>query len=166
MQRMCRYQGAIVEGDCLLLIRFRDPSSKNTFWLIPGGGLEPDETEEECVLREMREETNLEVHVERLLLEHDDPAGAYPRLKTYLCRVVSGVPSPGYEPGAPMPDGCGIIETGWFHLGQPETWSAEVLQDRITCSVLRHIQDALGYQSSLPYPVDGERLRFRQHKAD
>lgn len=95
LQREVRYQGAIVEGDCVLLIRFRDPASKNTFWLIPGGGLEPDETEEECVQREMREETNLEVHVERLLLEHDDPGGVYPRLKTYLCRVVSGAPPQG-----------------------------------------------------------------------
>jgi ADP-ribose pyrophosphatase YjhB (NUDIX family) len=149
MQRPVRYQGAIVQDDCVLLIRFRDPQSERTFWLVPGGGREHGETEEECVRREMHEETNLEVFVERLLLEHEDPGGVYPCLKTYLCRVVSGAPSPGYEPGPPIPDGYGIIETGWFHLGQPETWNAEVQQDSITCSMLRSIQKALGYETSL-----------------
>lgn len=149
MQRLVRYQGAIVEGDSVLLIRFRDPASGKTFWLIPGGGIEPDETEEECVRREMREETNLEVHVERLLLEHDDPAGVYPRLKTYLCRVASGTPSPGVEPDSPMPAGYGIVDTGWFHLGRPETWAEEVRRDAITCAMLGYIQKALGYESSL-----------------
>ena len=155
-QRAVRYQGAIVEGDCVLLIRFRDPASNHTFWLIPGGGIEPDETEEECVQREMREETNLEVHVECLLLEHDDPAGAYPCLKTYLCRVVSGAPSPGYEPGPPMPTGYGIFETRWFHLGQPETWNEEVRQDWITCAMLGHVQRALGYR---PYGTSTDEGR-------
>jgi len=134
----------------MLLIRYRDPVSEHTFWLVPGGGLEANETEEECVQREMREETNLDVRVERLLLEHDDPAGVYPRLKTYLCRVESGAPSPGYEPGPPIPSGYGIIETGWFHLGRPETWSAEVHQDTITSTMLRQIRQALGYESVQP----------------
>ena len=120
MNRTIRYQGAIIQDDCVLLIRFRDPLSDRTFWLIPGGGLEPDETEEECVRREMREETNLQVRVERLLLEGEDPAGVYPRLKTYLCRAESGTPSPGYEPGPLIPEGYGIIETGWFPIGQTQ----------------------------------------------
>jgi|SRR5579871_1282330 len=145
MQRTIRYQGAIVQDDCLLLIRFRDPQSERTFWLIPGGGLEPNESEEECVQREMREETNLQVCVERLLLEQDDPGDFYQQLKTYLCRVENGMPSPGYEPGPPIPDGYGIIETGWFHLGQPDTWAEEARQDPITCSMLQHIRKALGY---------------------
>jgi 8-oxo-dGTP pyrophosphatase MutT (NUDIX family) len=132
----------------MLLIRVRDPVSEHTFWMIPGGGLEENESEEECVRREMREETNLEVRVERLLLDDDDMGGIYQRRKTYLCQVESGSPSPGYEPGPPVPNGYGIIATGWFHLGQPETWGEEVQRDRITCTMLRHIQLALGYEPS------------------
>jgi 8-oxo-dGTP pyrophosphatase MutT (NUDIX family) len=156
LQRTTRYQGAIVQDDCVLLIRYRDPLSERTYWLIPGGGQEPDESEEACVQREMREETNLEVHVERLLLDLDDLGGVYLRRKTYLCRVLSGVSSPGYEPGPPIPDGYGIIETGWFHLGRPETWGVEVHQDRITCSMLRHIQKALGYEANPMTPEASE----------
>src|SRR5205809_527184 len=97
--------------------------------MVPGGGLEPNESEEECVRREMREETNLQVRVDRLLLEDDDLGGFYQRRRTYLCLVESGTPSPGIEPEFPVPEGYGIIETGWFHLGQPETWSEMVNQD-------------------------------------
>jgi len=86
-----RFQGAIVEADCILLIRFRDPVTKRSFRLIPGGGIESDETEEERVAHELREETNLEVKVERFLLEQGDPAGFYPRVETYLCRVKSRI---------------------------------------------------------------------------
>ena len=133
----------------MLLIRYRDPQSERTFWMIPGGGLEPNESEEECVQREMHEETNLLVHVERLLLDDDDLGGIYERRKTYLCQVESGVPAPGHEPEFPVPEGYGIIATGWFHLQQPETWGEEVHQNRITSSMLLHIQKALGYGSSL-----------------
>ena len=152
-RRTTRYQGAIIQNDCLLLIRFRDPVSERTFWLIPGGGLETGESEEECVKREMREETNLSVRVERLLFEDDDPEeGTYQRRSTYLCRIESGslAPSAGYEPGPALPEGYGIIEIGWFHLGRPETWDGEVFQDAITFPLLLRIQKALGYAVSPP----------------
>ncbi len=145
MQRTIRYQGAIVQRDCVLLIRYRDPQSERTFWMVPGGCLEPNESEEECVQREMREEVNLLVRVERLLVDDDEKVSIYDRHKTYLCYVESGVPSPGYEPEFLVPEGYGIIETGWFHLGQPETWGEEVHQDGITVSWLRRIQQVLGY---------------------
>ena len=117
--------------------------------MAPGGGLEPNESEEECVEREMREETNLDVRVERLLLEDDDLGGMYDMRKTYLCRVESGSPSPGYEPEISFPEGYGIIETAWFHLEKPETWGEAVHKDTITHTLLRRIQNALGYGSTL-----------------
>ncbi len=69
MQRRIRYQGAIVREDHILLIKHRHHADGRDYWLIPGGGIEDGETEEQCVQREMREETNLEVVVERLVLE-------------------------------------------------------------------------------------------------
>lgn len=155
MSRTIRCQGAIVQNGCVLLIRYRDPKSDRAYWLIPGGGREGNEPEEECVRREMREETNLDVDVERILFEQDDPVGFIRRLRTYLCRVKSGAPSPGYEPGPPIPNGYGIVETGWFHLGQPETWGEEIHQDAITRSIVLEIRKALGYESS-PSPSGRE----------
>src|SRR5689334_1340749 len=100
--------------------------------MLPGGGLEEGESEADCVRREMQEETSLIVRVDRLLMDEDDLGGIYQRRKTYLCVVESGCPSPGYEPEFPVPDGYGIVETGWFHLRTPGSWGEDVQNDSIT----------------------------------
>lgn len=144
--RDVRYQGAIVEGGRLLLIRYRDHLTESSFWLIPGGGREPGESEEECVQREMREETTLDIRVERLLFEApcapDDPT--YLRTRTYLCRIESGTALPGYEPGPPIPEGYGIVEVAWFDLTRPDTWGDGIHGDAITGPLVRRIAGALG----------------------
>jgi 8-oxo-dGTP diphosphatase len=43
----------------ILLVRFEFPDG--TWWACPGGGVEPDETHEEALRRELREETGLEL---------------------------------------------------------------------------------------------------------
>jgi ADP-ribose pyrophosphatase YjhB (NUDIX family) len=70
--RTIRYQGAIQLSDHLLLIKHREHADGRTYWLLPGGGRENGETEEACFIREIGEETHLDVAVERLLL--DEPA--------------------------------------------------------------------------------------------
>lgn len=45
--------------DRLLLVRFVDPSRGASWWATPGGGLEPGETHEQAVRREVAEETGL-----------------------------------------------------------------------------------------------------------
>ena len=59
------------------------------FWNLPGGGLDLNEAPWECVIREVKEETGLDVEVERL-------AGVYSkRNKTdivflFVCKIVGG----------------------------------------------------------------------------
>lgn len=147
--RNTRYQGAIVRDDHLLLIKHREHSSGRAYWVIPGGGREEGETEEECVRREMKEETNLDVSVERLLL--DDPIEnnlAYRNAKTYLCRVVGGEAKPGYEPEIEASQNYGIIEVRWFDLRHPETWDETVCSDKITFPLMQKIQEMLGYKET------------------
>ena len=55
--RHTRYQAAIMIGSQILLIRHEEHNHGRTYWLLPGGGREDGESEEECVIREMREET-------------------------------------------------------------------------------------------------------------
>ena len=57
MSRITRYQGVIIRNDHILLIKHRQYDSGREYWVTPGGGREDDETEEECVKREMKEQT-------------------------------------------------------------------------------------------------------------
>lgn len=46
-------------ADRVLLLRFSSPSGGRTWWLTPGGGLDPGETHRQAAVRELREETGL-----------------------------------------------------------------------------------------------------------
>ena len=56
MKRVVRYQGAVVRKGHILLVRQRF-GSEYECWNVPGGGREDEETEEQCVVREIKEET-------------------------------------------------------------------------------------------------------------
>ena len=73
--RSIRYQGAIIQEHHVLLLKQLEYASGRSYWQIPGGGIAPGETEEQCVEREILEETGLSVQVDALLLGEllDDP---------------------------------------------------------------------------------------------
>lgn len=62
--RLAAY-GVITEGDRVLLARLRVPEAGT--WTLPGGGVEFDETVEQAVVREVREETGYEASCGPLL---------------------------------------------------------------------------------------------------
>ncbi|MDX1600050.1 MAG: NUDIX hydrolase [Anaerolineales bacterium] len=144
--RDVRCQAAIVRGHDLLLIRHREHESGHSYWLLPGGGREHGETEAECVRREVREETHLEVEVEGLILrEESDPGRVYKRRHTYLCRYVKGEPSPGIEPELEAAAQYAIVETRWFDMRDVASWDPDVLDDEFTGPLVRRIRAELGY---------------------
>ncbi len=146
MNRVIRYQGAIVQDEKILLIRQRQHDTGVSYWLLPGGGIEAGESEEECVRREMQEETNLRISVERLLLDQPDESGAvYKRRRTFLCSVISGSAAPGYEPEEDAAASYGIVEVGWLDLRDESGWPPLAKEDGITYPQLRGVQQALGY---------------------
>lgn len=92
MPRHLCYQSLIVEDECILPIRHQEHDTGRAYWVIPGGGREKGDTERACVIREMKEETNLIVEVERLFIgEAVFPDAGYVWRKSSLCRWVSGV---------------------------------------------------------------------------
>lgn len=52
----------ISEGH-LLLVEHEDPADGIRYWVLPGGGREPGETQEECAVRETFEETGLRIRI-------------------------------------------------------------------------------------------------------
>jgi 8-oxo-dGTP pyrophosphatase MutT (NUDIX family) len=49
--------GLIFKGDKVLLVRYRDSGSSQTFLVGPGGKLEDDENILQAIIRETKEET-------------------------------------------------------------------------------------------------------------
>ncbi|WP_181306433.1 NUDIX hydrolase [Rufibacter sp. XAAS-G3-1] len=62
--RVC---GLLVQEDKLLLARHKAAFGEGNFWMPPGGGLNFNEKVKECLVREFREETGLDVEVSRFL---------------------------------------------------------------------------------------------------
>jgi 8-oxo-dGTP pyrophosphatase MutT (NUDIX family) len=157
MNANTRYQAAILQDHQILLILHREHASGRSYWILPGGGREPGETEEQTVLREMKEETGLDVKVERLLLDDFlDEGGVYNRYKTYLCTPISGEARPGYEPEPQASAIYAIAEVRWFDLINETSWGEAITTDRITYPLLQRIQAAMGYRPGPTNPSKGE----------
>ena len=75
----------IWRDDRVLLSRRRDSG----WWNLPGGGLDLEETVDACAIRETREETGLDVAVERLVGVYSKPQ-KHEVVLTFECRVTGG----------------------------------------------------------------------------
>ena len=75
----------------LLLVRRGQEPAKGT-WSVPGGRVEPGESDESATAREVLEETGLHVDVGRLVgtVERDAPDGGVYLVRDYACRPASG----------------------------------------------------------------------------
>ncbi|MGA2179038.1 MAG: 8-oxo-dGTP diphosphatase MutT [Verrucomicrobiota bacterium] len=77
----------------LLITRRHSEAHLGGLWEFPGGKREPDETFEQCLVREIREELGVEISVGKLF---ESVTHAYPektvRLKFFVCRLERGEP--------------------------------------------------------------------------
>ncbi len=73
-------------GRMLVLRRAARMSYQPGAWDLPGGHLALGEDVEECLAREIKEETGLEVAIDRLLCVHKTPAQPYVQA-IYVCRL-------------------------------------------------------------------------------
>ena len=83
------------QGRLLMIKRGREPGAG--LWSIPGGRIEPGETDAEALVREMLEETSLTVAVGRLLGRVQRPFldGAVIDIRDYAATVTGGTLRPG-----------------------------------------------------------------------
>ncbi|KWX05133.1 NUDIX hydrolase [Carbonactinospora thermoautotrophica] len=123
--------GALVydaAGRLLLVRRTRPPAAGS--WSLPGGRVEPGETDARAVAREVQEETGLDITVGALVgvVEQDGPDGAVYEIRDYACEVRGGTLRPGGDAGdarwvsreelTTLPTSPGLVETlaGWRAL--------------------------------------------------
>ena len=85
---------AIIEDDDgnILLIKRKYPPYKDYF-ALPGGGVEKGESQKQALIREIKEETNLDIKIQNKVGVYDDP-GRDPRgnvhSTAFKCRIVGG----------------------------------------------------------------------------
>ena len=90
--------GAVVtdgQGRLLMIKRGHEPGAG--LWSIPGGRIEPGETDAEALVREMLEETGLTVQVGRLVGSVQRPGldGTVIDIRDYAATVTGGTLAPG-----------------------------------------------------------------------
>lgn len=86
-------------GDRLLLVNAY-PGGRSDLWCAPGGGCEAGQSLPENLVREVREETGLEVDVgpAALVNEFHDPASGFHQVDLYFrCTLRSGSLDPGWQ---------------------------------------------------------------------
>jgi 8-oxo-dGTP diphosphatase len=125
--------GAVIKDDqgrLLLIKRGHEPGAG--LWSIPGGRIEPGETDAEALVREMREETGLTVQAGPLLGSVRRPAqdGNVLDIRDYAATVTGGTLRPGDDAAEarwvavsellslPITDGLVEALTSWGVLSQ------------------------------------------------
>ena len=96
MDIIVRPTGILIEGDRMLLVKQCVTETRN--WSLPGGRLEAGETIEQCLVRELKEETGLDVAIKELLYITDRFSGSNTHTvhMTFLLERTGGKPD-GFE---------------------------------------------------------------------
>lgn len=117
-QRTTRVQIAILENSQVILVQTLVKRENRTFWGLPGGGIEPGESEEQTARRETREETGLEIELLpfRLVSGEIGRTRVYKELVTYLAYPTAGEARTGVEPEPEMQSFFQLIGLRWHDL--------------------------------------------------
>lgn len=101
--------GIIVDGAERLLLILRGHPPGEGLWSLPGGRVEPGESDAAALERELLEETGLRVRVGDLAgtVERPGPAGVLYEIHDYFATSAGGTPRPGDD----------AADVGWFGPG-------------------------------------------------
>ena len=93
-KRTIRVAAAIIRKDHAVFATQRGYGDYKDWWEFPGGKIEPGETPEAALVREIKEELDAEIEVEQYLttVEHDYPE-FHLSMDCYWCRLESGKPT-------------------------------------------------------------------------
>ena len=83
--------GVITDRDKVLITRRAPKENFAGGWEFPGGKIEAKETPQECLARELKEELNIIVSVDKFCTEvHHDYGNINVNLAAYYCSIIDG----------------------------------------------------------------------------
>lgn len=151
-------QVVIIENGKYLLIKHFVHESGRLFWGLPGGSVQPDETDEAAALREILEETGLRV---RLLPYRIDRAGRfYDTDVTFLAYPLEGEEQIGTDPNPEMEHLYSLEELRWQDLNDDGGLDAVGLENIRPVRDLLESPDLLKRAGILVYRRDADGTRF------
>ena len=91
--KMIEVVAAVIENSGKYFADQRGRGEWKDWWEFPGGKIEPGESPEEALKREIREELDTEISIDRFLMtiDYDYPA-FHLRMHCYLCRLSGSGP--------------------------------------------------------------------------
>lgn len=118
---------AVLSHGRLLAARRVAPAALAGGWELPGGKVEPGETPEQALVREVREELGCEIEVVEPL------AGAVPlgdevELRAYVCRLSAGEPLPGEHDAVRWLGPEHVRDVSWL---APDAGFVDAVRDRL-----------------------------------
>ncbi len=90
---VCVVGAAILDGDRLLAARRLEPPELAGGWELPGGKVDPGESDEQALVRECREELGVLIGL-RDRVGGDWPMGTTAILRVWIAEVLAGTPMP------------------------------------------------------------------------
>jgi 8-oxo-dGTP pyrophosphatase MutT (NUDIX family) len=118
-----RASAVIIKYDQILLVKISDHG--RTWWCLPGGTIEPDETPEQAIIRELQEE--LKLNAKPLCRLYKTPLPDEQGVDIgILVESLTGPLSLGID--------SAVVEWGWFPLDQTSEW----WQVRQVCRILEN----------------------------
>lgn len=130
----------LIHDQKILLVR----QNNRPFWVFPGGTLEMNENLTECAVRELKEEVNLDVSIEKVLYLADflhQGQDKQPRHTVDVFMLAR------YEAGTPMMTvDENLNEMGFFTFDEFKAMAVQpwVVADRVQVDWPRHFLDANG----------------------
>lgn len=155
-----RVSALCVQEESVLFIEHKsfaleDPLLPDTWWILPGGVVEPGETMHEALVREMKEETGLDcrigpmVFVKELLYPDPGKPGAgechHSVSVGFHCKVTEGSLITGRDPELSESDQM-IIQARWLPIGSLDEY--ELYPPFLKDLVIRH--HANGFADAVP----------------